>query len=148
MLGDTLPIVDGLTRTIFIVAWATFAVLVVGLLAAAAGAFFSSIVRFDDELREATMDLSPSARRRFYALYDGRRPKSPAVAWCLAVAFGPAGANLYLEQWAACAVAVISLNGLGVWWFESWFSTPRLVIIKNRRIIAWVEATMQMESSR
>ncbi len=130
---------------IFIVAWVTLAILIAALLSAAVNHFFRSVGRFDDALREATMDLHPRERRRFFELYESRRPKNPAVAWFLAVGLGPAGANLYREQWSACFAAVVSLNGLGAWWLESWFTTPHLVSIENRKHIAWALFVLQSE---
>ena len=135
----------GVGLEIFAVAWIALFILVAALLSAATNHFFRSVGRFDDALREATMDLSPSQRRRFYELYESRRPKNPAVAWFLAVVFGPAGANLYRGKWAAFFAAVISFNGLCAWWLESWFTTPHLVAIENRKHIAWAQFVLQSE---
>ncbi len=137
----------GVGLEIFIVAWVTLAILVFALLAAAVNHFFQSLGHFDDALREATMGLSPAARRRFFELYESQHPKNPAVAWFLAVGLGPAGANLYRGQWAAFVGAVVSLNGLGAWWLESWFTTPHLVQMKNRKHIAWAQYVLRAEQS-
>ena len=136
----------GVGLVVFFVAWTTLAILVAALLAAAAYSFFRSAVDFDNAVREATMDLAPHARRRFYELYASRHPKDPAIAWFLAVGLGPAGANLYRGKWAAFGAAVITLNGLGAWWMESWFTTPYLVLIENRAHIAWTLFALQRES--
>jgi len=135
----------GVGLQIFAVAWIAFGLLVLALLAAAAAHFFRNVGHFDDELREATMDLAPAARRRFYELYESRHPKNAAVAWFLAVAFGPMGANLYRAEWGALFAAVVSLNGLGAWWLESWFTAPHLVLSRNRALIAWALAVTQRE---
>ncbi|GAC1545413.1 MAG: hypothetical protein NVS3B16_14780 [Vulcanimicrobiaceae bacterium] len=127
----------GVGLEVFVVAWVTLAILVFALLAAAARHFFRSVGRFDDDVREATMDLDPIVRRRFSKRYAALRPKNAAVAWFLAVAFGPAGANLYREKWGACFAALVTLNGLGAWWLESWYTTPHLVVMENRKLIAW-----------
>jgi hypothetical protein len=137
----------GVGLEIFIVAWGTLAILVAAVLSAAVNHFFSSVGHFDDDLREATMDLSPQARRRFFELYESQHPKSPAVAWFLAVGLGPAGANLYRGEWAAFFGAVVTLNGLGAWWFESWFTTPHLVLMKNRKHIAWALFVLNQDES-
>ena len=133
----------GIGLQIFVVAWVTLAVLVLALLAAATNHFFRNVARFGDDLREATMDLEPAIRRRFFARYAELHPKDPAVAWFLAVVLGPAGANLYRGKWGACAAAILSLNGLGAWWIESWYTTPHLVNIENRTLIAWALANVR-----
>lgn len=132
---------------VFAVAWITLAILIAALLSAAVNHFFRSVGHFDVDLREATMDLSPPARRRFFELYESQHPKNPAVAWFLAVGLGPAGANLYRGEWAAFFAAVVSLNGLGAWWLESWFTTPHLVVIKNRKHIVWAQFVLDRETS-
>lgn len=127
----------GVGLEVFVVAWVTFVILVLALLAAAANYFFLNVARFDDHVREMTMPLDRQTRRRFYELYESRRPKNVAVAWFLAVGLGPIGSNLYRGQWPAFAAAVVSLNGLGIWWVESWFTTPGLVMMKNREYGEW-----------
>lgn len=127
----------GVGLQVFVVAWVTLAILLVALLAAASYSFFRSVDRFDDELREATMDLDPSTRRLFYARYSSLRPKNPAVAWCLAVVSGPIGANLYRQKWGAFVGALVTLNGLGAWWMESIYTTPHLVLIENRELMRY-----------
>ena len=136
----------GVAAEIFAVAWITFGVLVAALLAAAAGHFFRICEHFDDDVRELTMDLSPAERRRFFAFYAANRPKNPAVAWFLAVLLGPIGANLYRGERAALFGAVVSLNGLGAWWLESWFSTPHLVTMKNRALADLALEVVRRES--
>ncbi len=127
----------GVGLTVFTLAWGTLALLIAALLAAATSSFFRSVGDFDNQVREATMDLAPAQRRRFYDLYTSLRPKNPAVAWFLAVGLGPAGANLYREKWPAMLGALVTFNGLGAWWIESWFTTPYLVLIENRASIAY-----------
>ncbi len=123
--------------SVIIVAWVTLAILLVALLAASASNFFRSVDDFDTDVREATMELSPTDRRRFYEIYASLHPKNPAVAWFLAVGLGPIGANLYRQRWPAFFGALVSLNGLGAWWLESIYTTPYLVIIENRATIAY-----------
>ncbi len=135
----------GVGLEVFVVAWVTFVVLVFALLAAAANYFFLNVARFDDHVREMTMPLDPEERRRFYALYESRHPKDAAVAWFLAVGLGPIGSNLYRTQWSAFFAAVVSLNGLGVWWVESWFTTPGLVMMKNREYAEWASMIVARE---
>jgi hypothetical protein len=130
---------------VFSLAAVALVVLVLALLAAAANVFFRNVEHYDDEVREATMDLSPQDRRRFFELYASRRPKSAAVAWFLAVGLGPVGVNLYRGKAAACLAAIVSLNGLGAWWIESWFTAPQFVLIENRRFIAWALQTMEYQ---
>ena len=127
----------GVGLTILYVASITLAILVFALLAASAYYFFRSVDSFDDDVRAATMALSPAERARFFTVYHALHPKNPAVAWFMAVILGPIGANLYRGQWLAFAGAVVSLNGLGAWWIESWYSTCPLVLLKNRGLIAY-----------
>jgi hypothetical protein len=135
----------GVALEIWYVAWVALALLVFALLAAAASVFFRSVGHFDDELREATMALTPPERRRFFELYESCRPKNPAVAWFLAVGLGPIGANLYRGNVGAFVAALFSLNGLGAWWLESWFTTPHLVLIENRKSIVWALENVRRE---
>lgn len=137
----------GVGLTVIIVAWVTLAILLVALLAACASSFFRSVDDFDIDVREATMDLSPTDRRRFYEIYASLHPKNPAVAWFLAVGLGPIGANLYRQKWPAFFGALISLNGLGAWWLESIYSTPYLVIIENRATVAYALRLLHDEHS-
>ena len=137
----------GVGLTVIIVAWVALAILLVALLAACASSFFRSVDDFDIDVREATMDLSPTDRRRFYEIYATLHPKNPAVAWFLAVGLGPIGANLYRQKWPAFFGALISLNGLGAWWLESIYSTPYLVIIENRATVAYALRLLHEEHS-
>jgi hypothetical protein len=130
---------------VFSFAAAALVVLVLALLAAAANVFFRNVEHYDDELREVTMDLSPQDRRRFFELYASRGPKSAAVAWFLAVGLGPIGVNLYRGKPLPFVAAILSLNGLGAWWIESWFTAPQFVLIENRRLVAWALQTMEYQ---
>jgi hypothetical protein len=130
---------------VFTFAAVALVVLVLALFAAAANVFFRNVEHFDDDVREATMDLSPQDRRRFFELYTSRGPKSAAVAWFLAVVLGPVGVNLYRGKPLPCIAAILSLNGLGAWWIESWFTAPQFVLIENRRFIAWALQTMEYQ---
>lgn len=127
----------GVGLEVLVTASITLAILIFALLAAAAYSFFRSVANFEDDVREATMDLDPAMRRRFYAHYASLRPKNAAVAWFLAVGLGPIGANLYRGKWLAFVAAVVTLNGLGAWWLESWYTTPHLVLLENRDLIAY-----------
>lgn len=127
----------GIGLTVLYVASVTLAILVFALLAASAFYFFRSVSSFDDDVVAATMHMTPVERVRFYAVYRSLRPKNPAVAWFMAVILGPAGANFYRGKWLAFVGAVISLNGLGAWWIESWYSTCPLVLMANRSLIAY-----------
>lgn len=138
----------GVGLTVIVVAWVTLAILLLALVAAAANNFFRSVDDFDDDVREATMDLDPNARRRFFDIYASLRPKNPAVAWFLAVGLGPIGASLYRGKWGTFCGALVTLNGLGAWWLESIFTTPYLVAIENRASIAYVLEILAAESTR
>ncbi|MBD5604197.1 MAG: hypothetical protein IAI48_03790 [Candidatus Eremiobacteraeota bacterium] len=133
---------DDVGRDVFSLAAVALVILILALLAAAANVFFRNVDRFEDDVLEATMELSPGDRRRFFELYRSRRPKNAAVAWFLAVGLGPAGVNLYRGKPLPFVAALFSLNGLGAWWIESWFTAPQFVLIENRGHIAWVLQTM------
>jgi hypothetical protein len=112
----------------------TLAVLVVALLLASARYAFPHIARSDDIVFEAALGLDRISALTFYELYRERRPKNVAAAWFFAVLFGPIGAFAYLRAWPKFTAALLTLNGLGAWWLESWFSVPQLVTIENARI--------------
>ena len=137
----------GVGLTVIIVAWITLAILLVALLAASASNFFRSVDDFDTDVREATMEMAPAERRRFFEIYASLHPKNPAVAWFLAVGLGPIGTNLYRGKWATFAGALVTLNGLGAWWLESIFTAPYLVIIENRATIAYALRLLHDEPS-
>jgi hypothetical protein len=132
------PIVfDDVGNAIFSVARITLALLVLGLLASAAAAVASTTRRADDLVYESMLDLDRASGVTFYELYRGRRPKNVTFAWLLSVITGPIGAFAYMQNWRLCALAVVTLNGFGAWWIESWFSVPALVMIENRANARW-----------
>jgi hypothetical protein len=118
--------------TVFRLAGWVLAVLILALLAASVRYFAEAIPRADAIVVEAMLGLDRESAVVFYEIYRGMRPANVAVAWFLAVLFGPLGAFLYLRDWQKAALALISLNGIGLWSMESWFSVPPLVIIQNR----------------
>jgi hypothetical protein len=123
--------------TVFQVAGTLLAVLLLALLAASARYFAEAIPRADEVVVEAMLGLDRDGMLAFWDIYRGMRPANVAVAWFLAVLFGPLGAFFYLRDGRRCALALITLNGLGAWSVESWFSVPRLVLLQNRRKAAW-----------
>jgi hypothetical protein len=123
--------------TVFQVAGTLLAVLLLALLAASARYFAEAIPRADEVVVEAMLGLDRDGMLAFWEIYRGMRPSNVAVAWFLAVMFGPLGAFFYLRDARRCALALITLNGLGAWSVESWFSVPRLVLLENRRKAAW-----------
>ncbi len=132
-------------QSVFTLAFVALVILVAALVAASAYVFFRNVDHFDDDVREATMDLEPAARRRFFAVYATRRPKNAAVAWFLAVGLGPLGVNFYRGKWGPCFAALVSLNGLGAWWLESLFTAPQFVLIENRELIEWALFVVKRE---
>jgi hypothetical protein len=136
----TLPEVLALSTTgatVFQVAVTLLAILVVALLAAAARYFAEAVPLADAIVIDAVLDLDRDGILAFWDIYRGMRPANVAVAWFLAVIFGPFGAFLYLRDGRKCVLALITLNGLGVWSLESWFSVPRIVMLQNRQKAAW-----------
>ncbi len=117
---------------VFRLAAGVLALLILALLAASVRYFAEALGRADAIVVEAMLGLDRDSAVVFYDLYRGMRPANVAVAWFLAVLFGPLGAFLYLRDWRKAALALISFNGLGVWSMESWFSVPPLVIAQNR----------------
>ena len=137
---DTPPVVLALTpvgSTVFHLAIVALGVLVAALLAASARYFNEALPRADAVVFDATLGLEPAAALAFASIYRGMRPKNVAVAWFLAVLFGPVGAFFYLRDGRKFVLALITLNGLGAWSIESWFSVPRLVILQNRQKARW-----------
>jgi hypothetical protein len=128
---------DDVGNLVFTVARITLAVLILGLLASSASVVASVVRRSDDIVYESMLGLDRDSGSKFYALYQSRRPKSVAFAWLCSVVAGPIGAFGYLRNWRMFAAAVLTLNGLGAWWIESWFSIPQLVIIENRANARW-----------
>jgi hypothetical protein len=122
--------------------------LILALLAASVSVFIRNVPHFQDDVREATMALSPAMRRRFYEIYDARKPRDPAIAWFLAIGFGPIGVNWYRGEGRAFVAALVSLNGLGAWWLESWFTAPQFVLIENRALIEQSLSLLQDEAER
>ncbi len=131
---------DDVGLRVFTVAWITLALLIVGLLASAAQALARVVGRGDDIVYESMLGLDRASATRFYALYRSRHPKNVAFAWLCSVVAGPIGAFGYLRNWRLFAAAVVTLNGLGAWWIESWFSVPQLVLMENRDIANWAIA--------
>jgi hypothetical protein len=133
---------------VWAVAAVTLVLLILALLAASAYVLFRKAPRFQDDVNEATMDLSPAMRRRFFEVYNLGRPRDPAIAWFLAVVLGPIGVNFYRGKGRAFAAALISLNGLGAWWLESWFTAPQFVLIENRTLIKRSLSLVRQEAAR
>jgi hypothetical protein len=127
---------EGVALSVWRIAWVTLAIIVVSLLATSFYCFCRTAGELEDEVRRATMDLSPDARRRFFAVYAALRPRNAAIAWILAVVFGPIGENFYGRRWPAFFAAVFTLNGLGAWSLVSWFAAPQIVMTRNRDLIA------------
>jgi hypothetical protein len=128
---------DDVGNAVFTVARVTLALLILGLLASAAAAVAASTRRADDLVYESMLGLDRESGVTFYELYRSRRPKNVTFAWLLSVVTGPFGAFAYLRNWPMCALALVTLNGLGAWWIESWFSVPALVTIENRASAQW-----------
>jgi hypothetical protein len=138
MNGLVTPVAfDDVGNLVFTVARITLLVLIFGLLASSASVLAAIVHRSDDIVYESMLGLDRDAGAAFYALYRSRRPKSVVFAWLCAVVAGPIGAFGYLRNWRMFATAVVTLNGLGAWWIESWFSVPQLVIIENRANARW-----------
>ena len=128
---------DDVGSEVFAIARITLVLLIVALLASAARMVVSVIRREDDIVYEAMLGLDRVSAEAFYRLYRGREPKNVTFAWLCAVVAGPIGAFGYLRDWRAFALALLSLNGLGIWWIESWFSIPQLVLMRNRYVAHW-----------
>jgi hypothetical protein len=128
---------DDVGNAVFTVARVTLALLILGLLASAASAVAASTRRADDLVYESMLGLDRESGETFYELYRGRQPKNVTFVWLLSVITGPFGAFAYMRNWRMCALALVTLNGLGAWWIESWFSLPALVMIENRASARW-----------
>ncbi len=128
---------DDVGSAVFAVARITLALLILGLLASAAHAVVSVIRRENDIVYEAMLGLDRESGEAFYQLYRSRGPKSVAFGWLCSVVAGPIGAFGYLGEWTMFSVALVTLNGMGAWWIESWFSVPQLVLMRNRNHARW-----------
>jgi len=117
------------------VAWIALAILILALLASALERFLVAAERADDIMFEALAGLERDAALRLYHAFK-TRSKNIGVAWLLSVVLGPCGAYAYLGNWGRAALALVTLNGFGAWWIESWFSIPQLVLIQKREIAA------------
>lgn len=117
------------------VAWVALAILILALLASALERFLVAAERADDIMFEALAGLEQTTARRLYQLFK-TRSKNIGVAWLLSVVLGPFGAYAYLGNWGRAALALVTLNGFGAWWIESWFSIPQLVLMQKREIAA------------
>jgi hypothetical protein len=136
---NTLPDVlalSGVGATVFQLAAALLAVLILALLAASARYFAETVRRADAIVVDAMLGLDRAGMIAFYDIYCGMRPANVAIAWFLAVLFGPLGAFIYLRD-GRFVIALVTLNGLGFWSIESWFSVPQLVMLQNRQKAAW-----------
>jgi hypothetical protein len=129
---------DDVALRVIGVAWWALGILIAALFLAAMNHFFFMVGRADDVIFEAVLGLDRHAAIKFYELYRERKPKNVAIAWFLTVILGPIGAFFYLGQWGKFAAAIVTLNGFGAWWIESWFSVPQAVLIENRRLAASV----------
>ena len=136
---NTLPDVlafSSVGATVFQLAAALLAVLILALLAASARYFGETVRRADAIVVDAMLGLDRAGMLAFYDIYCGMRPANVAIAWFLAVLFGPLGAFIYLRD-GRFVIALVTLNGLGLWSIESWFSVPQLVMLQNRQKAAW-----------
>jgi hypothetical protein len=128
----TLAFID-VANHVFLVAAITLAILILALLAAALERFVAAVGRADDILVDAIAGMERTTALRFYGIYQ-RRTKNVGIAWVLSVVLGPFGAYAYLGYWGRAAIALITLNGLGGWWIESWFSIPQIVLMDKRAL--------------
>jgi hypothetical protein len=128
---------DDVGNAVFTVARVTLTLLILALLASAAAAVAASTKRADDLVYESMLGLDRESGVKFYELYRGRKPKNVTFVWLLSVVAGPLGAFAYMRKWRLFALAVVTLNGLGAWWIESWFSVPALVMLENRENARW-----------
>lgn len=84
-------------------------------------------------------ELSASITRRddavlFRQLYRNKQPRSVVVAWVLTAVLSPTVSYIYSRQWVRCLLALVTLQGLGIWWLVSIFSMPFEVMKVNKRL--------------
>jgi hypothetical protein len=70
----------------------------------------------------------------FQQMYMVKGPKNVFVAWLLAAILSPTISYAYRAKWGLAALAFVTLQGFGLWWIASIFSTPLEVMAQNKRL--------------
>ncbi len=124
------------------VAWIALAILIAALLAAAIRFAVFAVGDANDILFASFAEL-PADRARYTYAFVRERSRNVAIAFALSVIAGPFGAYLYLGEYGKAILALVTLNGLGAWWIESWFSIPQVVLMRNCRLVLDARASLE-----
>ena len=68
-------------------------------------------------------------------MYQARRPRNVLAAWVLTTALSPTVSYVYQREWPKAVIALLTLQGFGVWWLVSVFTMPTEVMRHNKRLI-------------
>jgi len=69
----------------------------------------------------------------FMQMYQVKHPKNVIVAWLLTTFLSPTIAYAYRNKWGLAALAFVTLQGFGIWWLVSIFTTPFEVMNQNKQ---------------
>lgn len=75
---------------------------------------------------------NPSDAALFRRSYAAKQPKSVLVAWLLTFFLSPTISYIYQSKWGLAVIAFLTFQGLGIWWFISWFTMPGEVARYNQ----------------
>jgi hypothetical protein len=143
---STMAFIDVAIKVIA-VAWIALAILVLGLLAASVRAAVYTLQDADDVVFTTLAGLDERESAYAYRFFK-ERSHSVAIAYILAVVLGPLGAYAYLGQYGKAAIALVTLNGFGAWWIESWFSVPQVVVIAKRKLAEQTRSHLAYERAQ
>ncbi len=77
---------------------------------------------------------SASDRALFLNMYRASGPRSVVVAWLLTVFLSPTISYVYQGKWGLAIIALVTFQGLLIWWIISWFSMPTEVMKYNKTL--------------
>ncbi|WP_298323704.1 hypothetical protein [Haloactinopolyspora sp.] len=109
------------------------------LLAWVAGAiwFFRGPARAADRHLDVALAAIADERDRilFRRMYQTRQPRSVVLAWILTTVLSPTISYVYQREWPKAVIALLTLQGFGIWWLVSIFTMPTEVMRHNKRLI-------------
>ena len=82
----------------------------------------------------ATRFPNPADGALFTHMYQTKQPKNVLVAWLLTFFLSPTISYIYQNKWGLAVIAFLTFQGLGLWWFISWFTMPGEVIRYNKNL--------------
>lgn len=99
--------------------------------------FFRGPAKAADRHLEAAIAPMADERDRalFRRMYAAKRPRSVLLAWLLTSVLSPTVSYVYQREWPKAIIALVTLQGFGIWWFVSIFTMPTEVMRHNKRLI-------------